>query len=416
MRSLNVTRFRFSLAWPRLFPAGRGGAPNADGVLFYSTLIDALLAAGIEPWVTLYHWDLPQALQDEYGGWASERVVADFRAYAAAAFALFGTRVARWTTLNEPWVFTMQGYQLGTHAPGLKGQGWAAAKNAVLAHAAAASEFRALVPHGRLSVNINGDWAQPWSSDADDVVAAGRALDLGLHLFGDPLFFGQWVREQEREGGGVVAAQCSGSDLSPSPSQPRTALAAGATPFTAAESAALLAATPDHFALNFYTAAYVRAAPGGVDGGTGAVAGFERAQASGPDGAPIGPRAASTWLYKTPWAFRAMLNHVHARYGAPEIVVTENGCSAPGERAGAPKAAAVADDWRVDYYASYLREAAAAVRQDGVVRRRAGAGARRRGASASHLFFFSPLHQPLTTYFAWSLLDNFAWADGYDAL
>lgn len=194
MRSLNVTRFRFSLAWTRLFPAGRGAAPAADGVEFYSTLIDALLAAGIEPWVTLYHWDLPLALQEEYGGWADARIVPDFRAYAAAAFSLFGARVHRWTTLNEPWVFTMQGYQLGTHAPGLKGQGWAAAKNAMLAHAAAAAEFRSLVPGGRLSVNVNGDWAQPWSPAAADVAAAGRAMDLGLHLFADPLFLGQWVR------------------------------------------------------------------------------------------------------------------------------------------------------------------------------------------------------------------------------
>jgi beta-glucosidase len=262
-------------------------------------------------------------------------------------------------------VFSMMGYETGVHAPGRRGRGFVAARHALLAHAAAAAEFGGLVPGGRLSVNVNGDWAEPWdAADPADVAAAERSLDLGLHLFGDPLFTGQW------------------------PASVLAAAPPGAHPFSPVESAALRAAAPSYFALNFYTAAYVRDAPGAVDPGTNAVGGFLRAQATGPASAPIGDAAESAWLRKTPWAMRSMLNHVASRYGVP-IVVTENGCSAPGEGAGKSKKAALNDDWRVDYYRRYLDAATDAVNDDGV---------------------------PLRRYFAWSLLDNFEWADGYGAL
>lgn len=261
-------------------------------------------------------------------------------------------------------MFSFLGHHQGVHAPGLHNQGFIAARHAVLAHAAAAAEFKRLVPHGRLSVNINGDWAEPWSDSGADVAAARRALDLGLDLFAAPLFHGQW---------------------------PRTVLerVPHAVPFSPAESAALRAARPDFFALNFYTAAYVRSAPGAVDPATGAVGGFLKAQDTGPKGKPVGDKAQSTWLYRTPWAMRSVLRHVAARYPNIDIAVTENGCSAPGDVRGAPLAAILNDTWRVDYYSGYLKEAGKAVRDDNV---------------------------PLTTYFAWSLLDNFEWADGYDAL
>ena len=119
MKSLGVRSFRFSLAWSRILPAGVGEV-NPAGVAFYHRLLDELDAAGITPHISLYHWDLPQALDDEYGGWLNERSVADFAAYAEVAFREYGPRVKHWSTFNEPYTFAFCGYSLGIHAPGKK--------------------------------------------------------------------------------------------------------------------------------------------------------------------------------------------------------------------------------------------------------------------------------------------------------
>jgi beta-glucosidase/6-phospho-beta-glucosidase/beta-galactosidase len=256
----------------------------------------------------------------------------------------------------------MQGYGNGVHAPGVRGKAWECVRHALLSHAAAAAAFRDLTPPtARLSLNLNANWAAPWNaSDPADVEAAARALDYDLGAFADPLFMGAWPAS-------LVAR-----------SPP------GLLPWSAAESAALRAARPDYFALNYYTAAWVKSAPGAKgDQGQGVVDFIRIQDGTGLPGAegrgPIGPRAESAWLYSAPWGLRAMLRHVHAVYGPSSIVITENGADAPGEDA-APWPALLNDTFRVEYFRSHVAAAEATVKEDGV---------------------------PLVGYFAWSLLDNF---------
>ena len=359
--ALGARAFRFSLAWPRLFPNGTGEEPNPAGLAFYHDVLDACEEAGLEPWVTLYHWDLPLALQTAYGGWASPAIVPDFAAYAAAAFGAFGRRVRAWTTLNEPWTFCMMGYGSGVHAPGVSGRAWECVRHALLAHAAAAAAFKtspAVHPAARLSLNLNANWAEPWDpANPADVAAAGRALDFDLGAFAAPLHSGAWPP--------AVAAR-----------RPP-----GLVPFSPAEAVALTAARPDFFALNYYTAAWVRDAPGAVGEQGQGVVDLERIQYDKTPGGrgPIGPAAESAWLFSAPWGLRKMLGHVAATYDPPSIAITENGCDAPGED-GAPWPALLNDTFRVDYYAAHVAAATAAAVEDGV---------------------------PLEGYFAWSLLDNY---------
>lgn len=117
MKRLNISAYRLSIAWPRIFPQGRG-IVNEAGLEFYDRLVDELLEADITPYVTLYHWDLPQSLQDE-GGWLRRGIVDDFVGYVDTVSAVLGDRVKNWITFNEPWVFTWLGYFMGAHAPGL---------------------------------------------------------------------------------------------------------------------------------------------------------------------------------------------------------------------------------------------------------------------------------------------------------
>lgn len=138
LRQLGVSHYRFSVAWPRIMPNGTG-AVNALGLSYYSKLVDALLREGIQPAVTLYHWDLPQALQDK-GGWQSPATAEAFAAYADVVFAALGDRVKMWFTLNEPWSTAVLGHGLGTQAPGIQDQSRAvyeAGHTQLLAHAAA---------------------------------------------------------------------------------------------------------------------------------------------------------------------------------------------------------------------------------------------------------------------------------------
>ena len=356
MQRLGVASFRFSLSWARLLPAGRGAALNPDGVRFYTDLLDELAAAGIEPHVTLYHWDLPQALQDEYEGWLSPRSVDDFAAYARAVFAAFGHRVTFWSTFNEPYTFAFCGHELGIHAPGRCSdrarcaagdsavEPWTVSHHVLLAHAAAVKHFRELVPRGRISININAEWAEPLTASAEDAAAAARYLDSQLGLYADPLWKGDYPASLKAR----VPALPS---------------------FTDAQKADLKGSA-DYFLLNHYTSRYVSHAPG--SGPVDAAAVTER------DGVPIGDRAASFWLFSVPWGFRKLLAHVAAEYGG-EIMVTESGCDGPGEDV-APLPGVLDDAFRLAYFQGYVAAAEAAVREDGA---------------------------NITSYASWSLRDNF---------
>src|ERR1700733_3457307 len=155
LKRLGVAAYRFSLSWPRIQADGRGAA-NSKGLDHYKRVIDALPGAGIEPAVTLYHWDLPQALQDT-GGWANRDIAEWFGDYTAIAGEAFGDRVQRWITLNEPWVVAHVGYRDGRHAPGIRDAAQAVAANhhLLLAHGRAVAALRSSSPSSAVGITLN---------------------------------------------------------------------------------------------------------------------------------------------------------------------------------------------------------------------------------------------------------------------
>ena len=190
MTDLGVGYYRFSLAWPRLQPNGRG-ALNPTGLDFYERLLDALAEAGIEPWVTLYHWDLPQALQDA-GGWPARDTAQRFAAYAAAVHERLRDRIAWWTTFNEPWVAACVGHAEGRHAPGLRDAAAArrAAEHMLAGHRLAVEAMRAQDPGGRFGITLNLSPVTPASGAEADVDAARRIDALLNRQFLDPVLSG----------------------------------------------------------------------------------------------------------------------------------------------------------------------------------------------------------------------------------
>lgn len=192
LKALGVTSYRFSISWSRVFPQGTG-APNPPGFAFYHRLIDGLVARGIEPCATLYHWDLPQALQDR-GGWNNREVVGWFQAYARAVFEAFGDRVKTWYTHNEPWVVAWAGHAIGRHAPGIRDPKVAVqvCHHLLLAHAAAVTAYRSLGQGGRIGAVLNLYPMVP-ASDKPEDAAAARLLD-GHHnrWWLDPVLLGTY--------------------------------------------------------------------------------------------------------------------------------------------------------------------------------------------------------------------------------
>ncbi len=173
---LGVDVYRFSIAWPRIQPTGRGAA-NQTGLDFYSSLIDGLLERGIQPVPTLYHWDLPQALVDDGLDWRSREAVTLFGDYAQILFDAFGDRVSLWTTFNEPWASAYLGYYLGVHAPGIADEAAAAAAHhhLLLAHGEAVRRFRAMDGKGRIGIALNLMHHYPASQDPADIAATAQA-------------------------------------------------------------------------------------------------------------------------------------------------------------------------------------------------------------------------------------------------
>jgi beta-glucosidase len=187
MRRLGLDAYRFSIAWPRILPAG-GGQVNPAGVAFYDRLIDALLEEGIEPVPTLYHWDLPQALQDQ-GGWPERAIVDRFCEYALAVVRALGDRVTRWSTLNEPYVSAFIGYLEGRHAPGHRSEAeaLAAVHHLLLAHGRATSILREETPKASIGIVLNLSPIYPASDRDEDRRAAARLDGLVNRTFLDPL-------------------------------------------------------------------------------------------------------------------------------------------------------------------------------------------------------------------------------------
>jgi beta-glucosidase len=192
MGELGLDAFRFSIAWPRVLPEGRGRV-NAAGLDFYDRVVDQLLAAGIEPFATLFHWDTPQALEDE-GGWSRRATAEAFVEYTEAVVARLGDRVRHWMTHNEPWVHAWIGHAWGEHAPGRTSEAdaVAAAHHLLLSHGWAVEAIRAAAPDAQVGIVLNLAHAYPATGSPEDEAAAWRVDGEGNRWFLDPIFRGSY--------------------------------------------------------------------------------------------------------------------------------------------------------------------------------------------------------------------------------
>lgn len=355
LRDLGVDSYRFSVAWPRIQPDGTGPA-NAAGLDFYDRLVDELLASGISPAATLYHWDLPQALEDR-GGWRVRDTAERFGEYAGIVADRLGDRVDRWITLNEPFCSAFVGYAAGGHAPGAReGRGaLAAAHHLLVGHGLA---VRALREAGarEVGITLNPDRLLPATGSPADLAAVHRVETLHNDVWFEPLFAGRYPQHEAETWGELAdGAYRREGDLE------------------------LIAAPLDFTGINYYRPITVADAP-----------------YRDPDPASrtaVDVRAVETWRDDVrhttmgwpvvPHTFTDLLVDLTKRYpGLPPLLITENG-SAEADTVDAD--GRVRDTDRIDYLHSHLDALAAAI----------DAGVDVRG------------------YYVWSLLDNFEWARGY---
>ncbi|HJV59910.1 MAG TPA: GH1 family beta-glucosidase [Albitalea sp.] len=343
-RQIGVNAYRFSIAWPRIQPTGRGG-PNARGLDFYSRLVDGLLERGIEPWVTLYHWDLPQALQGR-GGWAVRDTVDAFVDYTDIVTRKLGDRVKHWMTHNEPWCTAFLGHHEGAHAPGIRS--WKTALQVVhhllLSHGLAVPAIRRNSAGAKVGIALSLHPIVPASPSEADARAAERRDGLRNRWFLDPLY-GKGYPSDTWDLLGPDAPAVFYGDLP------------------------TIAAKTDFLGINYYFPEVV-----------------QEARSEWPLGAEVVSRpgvecTAFGWEV-SPEGLVTLLRRVHHDWAPPEIYLTENGSTyddvlRPDGR--------VMDVERRRYLIRHLL-AAREARDVGV---------------------------PLKGYFAWSLLDNFEWAEGY---
>ncbi|HEY7062203.1 MAG TPA: GH1 family beta-glucosidase [Chloroflexota bacterium] len=322
MRDLGLRAYRFSVAWPRVLPAGRG-AINEAGLAFYERLVDALLAAGITPWITLYHWDLPQPLEDA-GGWPNRSTAAAFTAYADGVTRRLGDRVRHWITLNEPWCSAVLGYYTGDHAPGRTDQcaALAATHTLLLAHGEAVAVIRANSPGARVGITLNltPTYAADPSPGASD---AARRYDGHFNRwFLDPLYVRGYPEDM-------------------------LAVYGDAAPRAGASDFATIAAPTDFLGVNYYTSAFIRDAPASPP--------LRVAHARLPDG----EYTAMDWLVY-PRGLADLLDRLARDYPVGRLYITENGAAYADPP---PVGGRVADAHRTRYLHQHLAVAAEAARR-----------------------------------------------------
>jgi beta-glucosidase len=327
LRELGVNAYRFSIAWPRVLPRGRGPV-NEPGLAFYERLVDALLAAGIAPWVTLYHWDLPLAL-DEHGGWLARDTAQAFAEYADVVTRRLGDRVPVWMTVNEPWVNAFYGYQAGIHAPGHTSlpEALQAAHTLLLAHGLAVPVVRANSPAARVGIVLNPAACYPATPSPDDQAAAQRVAEQQNRWFLAPLY-GRGYPPELLARYGAAAPRVGVDDL------------------------ALIATPTDFLGVNYYTPVFARADPSEPLAAATAVL--------PPDLDVMGPGWA---VY--PRGLRDLLRDLARDYPVHSLVVTENGAGYPDPP---PRAGRVPDPRRTRYLAEHVAAVHAAIADGAPVR------------------------------------------------
>ncbi|MFI7541336.1 GH1 family beta-glucosidase [Actinoplanes sp. NPDC049599] len=353
MADLGLASYRYSIAWPRIQPDGTGPV-NIRGLDFYDRLTDELIGKGIDPVVTLYHWDLPQSLQDR-GGWTVRETAEAFAEYAQIVHARLGDRVRTWTTLNEPWCSAYLGYASGVHAPGIQdpASAFKAVHHLLLGHGLAARALRSAGAQS-VSITLNPSAVFPLDEHSPVDVDAARIVDgLSNRIFLDPLLRGRYPDDMREH-------MARFTDLG----------------FIRDGDEAIINAPIDVLGINFYTPSYVSAKPGQPASpdapGTEGIA-FRK---------PVGPITDIGWQIE-PGALTRLLDRIHQDYPGTPMMITENGAAYPDGPSDAD--GQIHDTNRIEYFDGHLRACLDAI-SHGV---------------------------DLRGYFAWSLMDNFEWAEGY---
>ena len=354
LAELGVTHYRFSLAWPRIQPGGRGRL-NEAGIDFYARLVDALLEHDIQPWVTLYHWDLPQALEDA-GGWPVRDTAERFADYAAATYERLGDRIRNWTTLNEPWCSAYLGYASGIHAPGRTEPAAAirAVHHLLLGHGLAIDRMRSIgARSNQFGITLNLWPVTAYTDSEADRDAARRVDGISNRFFLDPVLLGRYPDDvlEDLAARGIGREHLHDGDEK------------------------VIAADIDLLGVNYYNPVQVRA--GAVSPGPVSWVGCEDVE-SVPHGLPTTDMG---WEID-PDGLRRLLVRLAHDYPAMPLWVTENGIALRDE----PGPDGVVDDpERIDYIDAHLR----------AVRQAVDSGIDVRG------------------YFLWTFTDNFEWAFGF---
>lgn len=355
LQELGFKAYRFSVAWPRILPTGLEKKPLQAGIDFYSRLVDGMLERGLEPWCTLYHWDLPQALH-ELGGWPNRETGDQFVRYADIMSQALGDRVKHWITHNEPWVISVLGYLNGEHAPGHKS--WkeclATGHHLLVSHAQAVPVIRANAKDCKVGITLNLCPAVPASPSAADQAACRQFDGEFNRWFLDPLYGRGYPKD-------VLETHVKKERIESI--NPEWILDGDME---------LIPVETDFLGINYYSRGIIRSDE-------------IPEEENEPRTIPEPPKESQTdmgWEV-CPAALNGLLHHLHEVYAPPSIIITENGAAYP---TGPNEEGVIQDDKRIEYFTGHLHACQEAV-EAGV---------------------------PLTGYFAWSLLDNFEWAWGYD--
>ncbi|GLT57777.1 hypothetical protein SLA2020_307260 [Shorea laevis] len=377
MKEIGLDAYRFSISWSRILPKGHlNGGVNNEGIKYYNNLINELISNGIEPFVTLFHFDLPQTLEDEYGGFLSPMIIDDFRDYADVCFETFGDRVKHWITLNEPGGFGIGGYAMGVAPPGrcsswLKmdcsggdsaTEPYVVSHHQLLAHAAAVNLYKQkyqAIQKGVIGITLVSPWFVPLSNATRDKNAAKRQLDFNMGWFLDPITRGEYPHSMQ-------------------------SLVGNRLPKFSIVQSEMVRGSFDFLGLNYYTAFYAAYAPKPNAARPSYMTDSRANISDDRNGIPIGPKGASPWLNVLPKGIRNLLLYIQDKYNDPLIYITENGIDQMNNATLSLKES-LNDYMRILYYHKHLSFLQSAI-QDGV---------------------------KVKGYFAWSLLDNFEWSSGY---